>query len=69
MTLVTPPVVMGESGVTVSVLVPVWQEPEPLLELYQEYAQPLREHGYPFEFIFICEPGFEAEIARLRELR
>lgn len=58
---------MGESGVTVSVLVPVWQEPEPLVELYEEYAKPLRDRGYTFEFIFICEPGFEAEIAQLRK--
>ena len=49
----------------VSVLVPVWQQPEPLVPLYQEFMAPLRDRGWNVEFIFICEPGFEAEIAQL----
>jgi hypothetical protein len=55
----------GELEVLVSVMVPVWQEPEPLVALYQEYAAPLRARGWAFEFIFICEPGFDNEIAAL----
>jgi hypothetical protein len=57
----------GENDVLVSVLVPVWQEPEPLVPLYHEYAAPLRGRGWAFEFIFICEPGFDSEIAQLLE--
>ena len=53
--------------VQLSVLVPVWQQPEPLVPLYHEYAAPLRERGWNMEFIFICEPGFEIEIAQLLE--
>ena len=53
--------------VQVSVLVPVWQQPEPLVPLYHEYATPLHERGWNVEFIFICEPGFEIEIAQLLE--
>jgi hypothetical protein len=52
----------------VSVVVPVWQEPEPLVELYREYAAPLKAQGWSFEFLFISEPGFESEIAELVEL-
>jgi hypothetical protein len=55
----------GPSGGMISVLVPVWQEPEPLVELYREYAGPLRDRGWDFEFVFICEPGFERQIAEL----
>jgi len=55
------------TGILVSVLVPVWQQPEPLVPLYQEYAAPLRARGWNIEFIFICEPGFEREIAQLLE--
>lgn len=57
----------GENEILVSVLVPVWQEPEPLVPLYHEFAAPIRDRGWSFEFIFICEPGFDTEIARLLE--
>ncbi len=69
MTLVSPPVVTSgtESGFLVSVLVPVWQEPAPLVPLYHEYSRPLRDRGWTYEFIFICEPGFEVEVAQLLE--
>jgi hypothetical protein len=40
----------------VSVIVPVTERPEPLAELYREYAAPLRAAGRPFEFLFGCEP-------------
>jgi hypothetical protein len=55
------------AGTLISVLVPVWQQPEPLVPLYYEYAAPLKERGWVFEFIFICEPGFDIEIAQLLE--
>ncbi|MEP7325713.1 MAG: hypothetical protein ABI836_07185 [Gemmatimonadota bacterium] len=57
-----------DAGLQVSVLVPVWQKPESLAALYQEYARPLRQRPWAFEFVFICEPGFEAEIRELLEL-
>jgi len=56
-----------ENEILVSVLVPVWQQPEPLVPLYQEYAAPLKARGWKVEFIFICEPGFDQEIAQLLE--
>ncbi|MEN8376545.1 MAG: lysylphosphatidylglycerol synthase domain-containing protein, partial [Gemmatimonadota bacterium] len=52
----------------VSVLVPVRERPEPLAELYREYAEPLRDAGLPFEFVVICEPWFETLGTPLLEL-
>jgi hypothetical protein len=52
----------------VSVLVPVWQSPEPLAALYREYAEPLRARGWGFEFVFVAEPGFGGEIETLLKL-
>ena len=52
----------------VSVLVPVWQSPEPLAPLYREYMEPLRARGWKFEFVFIAEPGFASEIESLLKL-
>lgn len=52
----------------VSVLVPVWQSPEPLAPLYHEYAGPIRARGWRFEFLFIAEPGYADEIAALLRL-
>lgn len=43
-------------AVAISVIVPVTERPEPLVELYHEYAAPLRELGRPFEFVFAVEP-------------
>jgi hypothetical protein len=62
-----PAAATRDRGMLVSVLVPVWQQPEPLVPLYHEYAAPLRERGWNIEFIFICEPGFDIEIAQLLE--
>ena len=61
------PVPPPENEVLITVIVPVWQQPEPLVPLYQEFAEPLKARGWTVEFIFICEPGFEHEIAQLRE--
>ena len=52
----------------VSVLVPVWQTPEPLAPLYLEYAGPIQAKGWKFEFVFIAEPGFSHEIESLLKL-
>ena len=52
----------------VSVLVPVWQSPEPLAPLYLEYAAPLRARDWTFEFVFVAEPGFAQEIDALLKL-
>ena len=52
----------------ISVLVPVWERPEPLRPLYEEYAGALRHAGKRFEFVFICEPGYQADINELLSL-
>lgn len=52
----------------VSVLVPVRERPEPLAELYHEYARPLRAAGLRFEFVVVCEPWFAALAAPLLDL-
>ena len=40
----------------VSVIVPLTERPEPLAELYEEYATALRSAGITFEFLFVFEP-------------
>lgn len=52
----------------VSVVVPVNERPEPLAELYEELAAPLRAAGIPFEFVFVAEPWAAAFAAPLRAL-
>jgi hypothetical protein len=52
----------------VSVVVPVTERPEPLAELYEEYAEPLRTAGYSFEFIFATLPANTGLLGDLREL-
>jgi hypothetical protein len=54
--------------VGVSVIVPVSERPEPLDELYQEYAAPLRAAGRSYEFVFVAEPYFDGLTAPLHEL-
>jgi hypothetical protein len=46
----------------VSVLVPVTDQADPLVGLYEEYSAPLRAAGIPFEFLFLVEPS-EAALA------
>ncbi|MDQ3557289.1 MAG: hypothetical protein M3409_11020, partial [Gemmatimonadota bacterium] len=50
----------------VSVVVPVNERIEPLPELYDELAAPLRAAGLPFEFIFVVEPWAAAHAEPLR---
>ncbi len=54
--------------VGVSVIVPVNERPEPLDELYHEYAAPLRAAGRSYEFVFVAEPYFDGLTTPLREL-
>lgn len=53
---------------TLSVVVPVSERPEPLAELYAEYAAALRDLGYPFEFVFAVEPYHRRLATPLTEL-
>ena len=46
------------SPVSVSVIVPVSDRPFPLDRLYLQYAQPLAEMGWPFEFIFVMDDNW-----------
>jgi hypothetical protein len=57
-------------GESISVLVPVSERPAPLDEFYEEFSEPLRGAGIPFEFLFIVEPehwGLVPPVERLRE--
>ena len=60
-----PAPVVDQPETLVSVLVPVWQEPEPLVDLYHEYSAPFKARGWKYEFIFISEPEFDTEVAQL----
>lgn len=53
----------------ISVLVPVSERPCPLGALYEEFARPLREAGYRFEFIFLVEPDNAALVPDLKRLQ
>lgn len=47
-----------------SVIVPVSERPQPLDELYEEFAEALEDAGCPAEFLFVSEPwGREATAA------
>lgn len=52
----------------ISVLVPVRERPEALDDLYEECARPLREAGFRYEFVFICQPWFESLLEPLMRL-
>ncbi len=52
----------------VSVVVPVTERPDNLVELYREFSAPLRELGRPFEFLFVAEPSFGELIGSLSPL-
>ena len=40
----------------VSIVVPVTERPENLVDLYREFSEPLRALGFSFEFLFVAEP-------------
>lgn len=48
----------GSETATVTVIVPVTERPENLAELYEAYAEPLTEAGWPFQFVFALEPSY-----------
>ena len=52
----------------ISVIVPVRERPEALDVLYEECARPLREAGFRYEFVFICQPWFESLLEPLMRL-
>ena len=54
--------------IAVSVIVPVSERPEPLIELYEEYKAPLERLGRPYEFVFVAEPWFGRLTAPLAHL-
>jgi hypothetical protein len=54
--------------VSVSIVVPVTERSDSLVDLYAEHAEPLAAAGYTFEFVFVAEPWFEEEIAPLKLL-
>lgn len=53
----------------VSVVVPVRERPEPLGELYREYAAGLEAAGQEAEFIFVAPAWRSDDLAPLRQLR
>jgi hypothetical protein len=55
--------------VTVSVVVPVSERPQPLADLYEEYAGPIRDSNVSFEFVFVTQPSFRPKLERLAALR
>ena len=54
---------------SVSVIVPVTDRPYPLGQLYREYSQPLRDDGWPFEFIFVLDDQWRHLAPDLENLR
>jgi hypothetical protein len=52
----------------VSVVVPVTERPDPLVELFEEYAAPLRASGRSFEFLFVSAPYFASIVRPLEAL-
>jgi hypothetical protein len=53
------------AGPVVSVVVPVTDRPDPLVELYREHAAPLRDAGYQFEFVFVTDVSHKPYTADL----
>ena len=52
----------------VSVIVLVNERTESLVELYEEYAAPLRTGGVDFEFVFVAQPYFSHALGPVRAL-
>lgn len=52
----------------VSVLVPVTERPEPLVDIYLEYARAIADSGRSLEFLFIIEPFWRNAVDSLRVL-
>jgi hypothetical protein len=58
----------AEPKLSVSVIVTVTERPESLVDLYREYAAPLRESARSFEFVFVVEPWYHHLTVPLVEL-
>lgn len=58
----------GTEALDVSVIVPVDQEPDSLVELYEEYAAPLRAAGLRHEFVFAAYAWHRAHTGPLEAL-
>lgn len=52
----------------ISVLIPVSERPDSLVELYRDYSAPLRAAGRSFEFVIVSEPWYSAVTAPLADL-
>ena len=57
------------TDIAVSVIVPVRERPESLVEIYREYAEPLRESGRSYEFVFVAEPWYRKLTSELEPLK
>ena len=60
------PRAVGECDVTV--IVPVAERPEPLADIYREYAEGIAASGRSYEFIFVAEPYRQEMLESLRPL-
>lgn len=69
---VTELVLLGRpaSGIApdVSVIVPVTERPEPLVDIYLEYAGAIADSGRSLEFLFVIEPFWRHTVESLRVL-
>lgn len=68
LTLLERPERSTTSAAEISVIVPVHERPEPLGELYKEFAGPLKELARPIEFVFVCQPWCDPLVEPLADL-
>jgi hypothetical protein len=66
--LVLPGRYASEIAPDVSVIVPVTERPEPLVDIYLEYAGAIADSGRSLEFLFIIEPFWRRAVESLRVL-
>jgi hypothetical protein len=59
---------MSESRPDVTVIVPVVERPVPLVALYREFSEPLKQAGRTYEFIFAAYPWYRHLTDALGEL-
>jgi hypothetical protein len=58
----------GRERELVSIIVVVSEQPEPLVDLYADYAAAMRDAGYPFEFIFVAHRDQRRQVDPLTRL-
>ena len=66
--LVLPGRQASEIAPDVSVIVPVTERPEPLVDIYLEYAGAIAASGRSLEFLFVIEPFWRHTVESLRVL-